>query len=169
MPFWKRFFSGRRSDYLDQAPIDTLVEQPRPSATRLGATPVITPWSTTRLITILQHFQSNPSATSSDEARLARQCLSQFWLQTPIDQLQNLYQSPVGDCYRLLLSCGLSEQLLLQEETAWRNYLSDRLSAHFNRPETCNILLGLMPYYPPGKMRVANPQQQIPNCSFVRT
>lgn len=163
MPFWKRLFIGRRFDYRDQAPIDTLVEQPRRSATRLGATPVITPWSTTRLIAILRQCQSDPSTSPIDEARLARQCLSQFWLQAPIDQLETLYQSPIGDCYRLLLSCGLSEQYLLQDEVTWRNHLADRLSVNFDRPETVNILLGLMPYFPPGKMRVADPQRQIPS------
>jgi hypothetical protein len=161
MSIWSRLFN-RRSVFASTPPLDTLVEEPRRSATRLGAEPLISPWSTTRLIAILRKAQNDPSPASLDDARLVRQCLSQFWLQAPVDQLESLYGSAIGECYRMLLACGLSEQPLYQEEESWRRTLADRLSVTFERPETPNILLGLMPYFPPGKMRVDDPQRQIP-------
>jgi hypothetical protein len=138
------------------------VEEPRQSATRLGAIPQITPWSTSRLSSILQTFQSNPTIHFSQEARLARQCLSQFWLQAPVDQLESFYTSGVGECFRLLLASGLAQLDLTREEQVWKDTLADRLAQAFSRPETTNVLLALMPYYPPGKMRVADPMTQIP-------
>jgi hypothetical protein len=161
MSIWSRLFN-LRSPYSSPPPLDTLVEEPRRSATWLGATPLISPWSTSRLIAILRRAQSDPTPLAFEEARLARQCLSQFWLQAPVDQLEFLYGSAIGDCYRLLLSSGLSEQPLLPEEQTWRRTLAERLSASFERPETPNLLLGLMPYFPPGKMRVEDPQRQVP-------
>lgn len=162
MSIWSRLFARSRPSEAVGPPIDSLVEEPRQSATRLGATPQITPWSTSRLSTILQTFQSNPSIHFSQEARLARQCLSQFWLQAPVDQLENFYTSGVGECFRLLLASGLAQLDLTREEQVWKKTLADRLALAFSRPETTNVLLALMPYYAPGKMRVADPMNQIP-------
>ena len=162
MSIWSRLFARSRPSQGGWPPIDSLVEEPRQSATRLGAIPQITPWSTSRLSSILQIFQSNPTIHFSQEARLARQCLSQFWLQAPVDQLESFYTSGVGECFRLLLASGLAQLDLTREEQVWKDTLADRLAQAFSRPETTNVLLALMPYYPPGKMRVADPMTQIP-------
>ena len=162
MSIWSRLFARSRPSQGGWPPIDSLVEEPRQSATRLGAIPQITPWSTSRLCSILQTFQSNPTIHFSQEARLARQCLSQFWLQAPVDQLESFYTSGVGECFRLLLASGLAQLDLTREEQVWKDTLADRLAQAFSRPETTNVLLALMPYYPPGKMRVADPMTQIP-------
>ncbi|MEB3168942.1 MAG: hypothetical protein VKK97_09455, partial [Synechococcaceae cyanobacterium] len=114
------------------------------------------------MTSIFQAFEGNPSASASQDARLARQCLSQFWLQAPVDQLELLYGSAVGDCFRVLLGSGLSQQPLTREEQEWRSTLAERLGTTFERPETINVLLALMPYYAPGKMRVADPMRQLP-------
>ena len=163
MSIWSRIFARSRPSESAWQPIDTLVEDPSRSATRLGAQPQITPWSTRRLSSILQTFQSNPSIQSSQEARLARQCLSQFWLLAPVDQLESLYSSPVGECFQLLLDSGLAQLDLAPEEKVWKTTLADRLAQGFTRPETINVLLALMPYYARGKMRVYDPIGQIPS------
>jgi hypothetical protein len=162
MSFWSRLF-GRSAAAVMAPPVsDPLVEEPRRSATRLGGTPLITPWSTTRLLGIFQEWQRNPSYGSLMEARLARQCLSQFWLSAPVDQLELLYRSPIGECYRQLLASGLARETLLPQEQGWKDTLAQRLATAFERPETTNVLLAAMPYFPSGKMRVADPLQQIP-------
>lgn len=143
-------------------PVDTLVDDPRRSATRLGGIPQITPWSTSRLVGIFQEWSRNPTYGSLMEARLARQCLSQFWLSAPVDQLEDLYTSAIGESYRVLLACGLAREALLPQEQGWKTVLSERLSTAFERPETTNVLLSAMPYFAPGKMRVADPLQQVP-------
>ena len=163
MSIWSRIFARSRPSEAAWPSIDTLVEDPCRSATRLGALPQITPWSTTRLSSILQTFQSNPSIHFSQEARLARQCLSQFWLLAPVDQLEALYTSPVGECFQLLLDSGLAQLDLTREEKVWKDTLSNRLAQVFTRPENTNVVLALMPYYARGKMRVADPTTQIPS------
>ena len=157
-----RFFGLERLPELNALPLDTLVDAPRSSATRLGAKPMISPWSATRLQRIFEDFERSPSFGSLTEARLARQCLSQFWLMAPVDQLEALYRSPIGECYRVLLAGPLAREALTQEEVVWRTTLSERLLSSFERPETTNVLLGLMPYFPPGKMRVSDPLKQVP-------
>lgn len=163
MSLWSRLFGRFSSSRLAPPSFDTLVEDPRHSATRLGGTPSITPWSSARLVGIFQDWQRQPTYSSLMEARLARQCLSQFWLSAPVDQLELLYRSPLGDCYRLLLSCGLTREGLLPQEQGWKDALAHRLATAFERPETTNVLLAAMPYFSPGKMRVADPLQQVPN------
>ena len=51
------------------------------------------PWSAMRLGGIFEDLTQNPGYTALMEARLARQCLSQFWLSAPVDQLEVLYRS----------------------------------------------------------------------------
>jgi hypothetical protein len=165
MSIWSRLLGRRRSlSTTDDSlpPVDTLVQDPRLSATRLGGTPTVTPWSASRLTGIFQALESNPTHPGLTEARLARQCLSQFWLGAPVDQLEVLYRSPIGDCYRVLLSGRLSREPLLPEEQAWKAALAQRLMTSFERPETTNVLLAAMPYFAPGKMRVADPLSQVP-------
>jgi hypothetical protein len=143
-------------------PVDTLVQDPRLSATRLGGIPNVTPWSAVRLMGIFQAFATNPTHVGMTEARLARQCLSQFWLVAPVDQLEVLYRSSIGECYRLLLAGRLAQEPLLPEEQVWKDSLAQRLITSFERPETTNVLLAAMPYFAPGKMRVADPLSQVP-------
>lgn len=165
MSLWSRLsrvFGSERQNEALSAPLDTLVEAPAASATRLGARPMITPWSATRLQRIFEDFERSPSFGSLLEARLARQCLAQFWLMAPVDQLEMLYRSPIGACYRVLLAGPLMLESLTPEEVQWRTSLSERLVSAFQRPETTNVLLGVMPYFAPGKMRVADPQTQVP-------
>lgn len=123
---------------------------------------MITPWSAARLQRIFEDFERSPSFGALMEARLARQCISQFWLIAPVDQLEGIYRSTIGVCYRTLLGGGLARESLTQEEVVWRSTLSERLLSSFQRAETTNVLLALMPYFAPGKMRVADPFSQVP-------
>jgi hypothetical protein len=166
MSLWNRLFgrsSASRADSFPPPALDTLVEDPRLSRTTLGGQPTVTAWSAARLAGIVQTYASHPSATSLYEARLVRQCLAQFWLMAPVDQLELLYGSPIGECYRQLLAGELARQPLLPQEQAWKDSLSLRLANAFERPETTNVLLAAMAYFPPGKMRVADPLSQVPD------
>lgn len=163
MSLWSRLF-GRRWSRQDRTlpSYDRLVDQPDTPGAGLGGTPQITPWSTSRLGGILQDWTQNPSYAALMDARLARQCLSQFWLMAPVDQLEALYRAPIGECYRQLLASGLARESLLAVEKQWKDVLTHRLATAFDRPETTNVLLAAMPYFPPGKMRVADPLNQVP-------
>lgn len=171
MSLWSRLFG--RSKALGQGPggpgfsgsdpRDTLVHDPRSAASAFAATPQVTPWSATRLTAIFQAYQANPNYGSLAEARMARHCLSQFWLVSPVDQLDVLYASPIGACYRTLIAGPLPQEELTPEERIWKDALAERLMISFERPETANVLLAAMPYFAPGKMRVADPLRQLPD------
>jgi hypothetical protein len=79
-----------------------------------------------------------------------------------VDQLEGLYRSPIGQCYRMLLKTGLSGQPLLNEEQGWRDGLARKLSRSMNRPESVNLLLAAMPYFERGKMRLLNATDVVP-------
>jgi hypothetical protein len=111
---------------------------------------------------IFQSFNQNPNPQTLLEAQGARHCLSRFWLAAPVDQLELLYRSPIGQCYRMLISGSMSTQPLLPEEERWKAELSQRMLSRFDRPETLCLLLAVIPYFPRGKMRVADPFRQIP-------
>jgi hypothetical protein len=122
----------------------------------------VTPWSATRLNVIFQDLSRTPTASLLVESRRARHCLSQFWLGAPVDQLEGLYRSAIGQSFRALLAGPLAAQPLEAAEINWRDGIARRLMENFDRPETTNLLLAVMPYFDRGKMRVANPLQQVP-------
>lgn len=164
MGIFSRLFSGGRLSWGGEAD-RALVDEPRqkrdPRRQR-AAEIELTPWSATRLASIFKDLQATPSAKVLGEARRARQCLSRFWLQAPVDQLEVLYRSPVGQCYRMLLKTGLAAQPLLTEEQLWRDGLAQKLSRCMNRPEGVNLLLAAMPYFERGKMRLLNATDLVP-------
>ena len=145
------------------ATMDTLVGDPGIAPLEMARRPQITPWSASRLSMIFRDFSHEPSAAHLAEARLARQCLSQFWLSAPIDGLELLYTSAVGNCYRQMIGTELSSQPLLRDEEAWRDDLSQRMLSGFGRPEMANILLAVMPYFRRGKMKVRSCEQNVPS------
>ena len=95
------------------------------------------------------------------EARRARRCLSQFWLHAPVDQLQGLYRSPIGQSYHDV-KAGL-EMPLLTEEQEWRDGIVRKLSRSMNRPGL-RTLLAAMPFFARGgKMRLMNATDVVPD------
>jgi hypothetical protein len=169
MSLWSRLF-GRRDTVSwgeskvekEGALLDTLVSDPGTVPIEMARRPQITPWSAARLGTIFLDFAHEATPTRLAEARLARQCLSQFWLSAPIDALELLYGSVIGNSYRQMISTELASQPLLREEEEWRDYLSQRLFSGFQRPEMANILLAVMPYFRRGKMKVRDCEQNVP-------
>ena len=139
----------------------SLVQAPqRGGASRAGMD--VTPWSATRLSAIFQDLSRTPTPGLLLESRRARHCLSQFWLGAPVDQLEGLYRSAIGQSFRALLAGPLPAQPLDAAEINWRDGIARRLMENFDRPETTNLLLAVMPYFDRGKMRVANPLEQVP-------
>lgn len=165
MGLWSRLFGGGKSSW--QSGDDrSLVDQPRRSGKGRQADPgqaiELTPWSATRLAGIFKDLQNAPNGRVLGEARRARQCLSRFWLQAPVDQLEGLYRSPVGQCYRMLLKTNLPSMPLLSEEQLWREGLTHKLSRSSTKPESVNLLLAAMPYFERGKMRLMNATDVVP-------
>ena len=127
-------------------------------------TPIeLTPWSATRLASIFQGFGREGSPVQLAHARQARQCLSRFWLQAPVDQLAMLYASPVGQCYRLMLSTNLASVEPSVEEKLWREGLARKMATCSGKPEIVNLLLALMPYCERGKLKLLNATETVPD------
>ncbi|MEB3264400.1 MAG: hypothetical protein VKJ66_08525 [Synechococcus sp.] len=170
MSLWSRLFGSPEKISWGEPPrsssqglsADTLLADPAAPRIEIGNRPHVQPWSAGRLSAIFLDYAHQPSPARLAEARLARQCLSQFWLSAPIDELELLYQSSIGNSYRQMISSDLSKQPLLREEEEWKNYLCQRLFSGFQRPETANILLAVMPYIRPGKMKVNQAEQVLP-------
>ena len=160
---WNRLMGrSKPSTWEFELPAGSPLREPEPIAQSHGVLPPITPWSASRVAAIFQQFNQQPNQQTLREAQGARHCLSRFWLAAPVDQLEVLYRSPIGQCYRMLFSGSLTAQPLLAEEERWKAELSQRLLTRFDRPETISLLLAVIPYFSKGKMRVADPLHQIP-------
>ena len=145
-----------------------LVEPPVPQVkppARLGIDTSLRlrPWSMARLASIFRDAQRYPTADSLQQARHGRHCLSCFWLSAPVDQLEEFYGGQLGDLQRSLLAGPLPQQALAADELQWRDQLAKQLKHHAEAPERLNVLLALMPYYPPMRMRMEDPLEQVPD------
>jgi hypothetical protein len=120
------------------------------------------PWSTARLAAIFAEVNRNPTVAPLMEARRARQALSKFWLHAPVDQLEPLYRSVIGQTYRTLVGGRLAELTLVLDEQQWRDAISQKLRDAAGKPEAANLLLAVMPYYARGSMRVSDPLRTVP-------
>ncbi|MEB3331066.1 MAG: hypothetical protein VKI83_01035 [Synechococcaceae cyanobacterium] len=140
------------------------VPLPAPASLGIDSTPVPFPWTVSRLERIIRGANARPSDPELLlQARHARYCLSRFWLGAPIDQLESLYASPIGQVQRLLLHGVLRAQPLAGDEAAWKQQLAQRLQDGFEVPERFNLLLAVMPYCDEGQMRLGQPAVQLPS------
>jgi hypothetical protein len=120
-------------------------------------------WSATRLATIFRQADRHPSEDSLLEARYARHCLSSCWLNAPVDLLEEWYSGSLGDLQRSLLEGPLPQQPLSPDELQWRDRLAQELEQRFEAPQRINLLLALMPYFPPLTLKVEDPLEQLPD------
>lgn len=122
----------------------------------------LVPWTTEQLIKIFEQLNRKPDDTSLAAARAARECLSRFWLAAPLDQLEILYAGGIGRAQRDLLTSILPLLPLDADEELWKATLTEYLLASFERHESINVLLALLPYYDRAGICVADPLNQIP-------
>ena len=139
------------------------VQIPPPLNVGIPLTTPTKPWSVARLAGLFREAQHQPSEPSLKAARLARHRLSQFWLSAPVDQLEALYTGAIGDLQRLQLSSGLGQQALAGDETAWRDQLAQRMTQPDALSQQLNLILALMPYTKPGKLKLGNPVETLPS------
>ena len=147
-------------------PINLLEEAPLqielPDQAGIDLTLVQRPWSVSRLNAIVRDAQRTPSASTLQAARQARHCLSSFWLVAPVDQLEELYAGAIGTLQRRLLEGPLPLQPLARDEQHWRDQLAARLTDTAQAAQQRNLLLALMPYFPPHSLTVADPIANLP-------
>ena len=119
-------------------------------------------WSVARLEALFWDAAQLPSPSSLQAARVARHRLSQFWLTAPVDQLELLYASPLGDLQRMLLEGPLPRQPLAEDERQWRELLAERMVQPAQHSRLLNLLLALMPYTSPDKFKLSQAETLLP-------
>ena len=141
----------------------TVAQVPAPERLGISLAMPAQPWSVSRLEGLFREAEHQPTALSLKAARLARHRLSVFWLSAPVDQLAELYASGIGDLQRQQLNSGLGQQTLASDEKIWR----DQLAAEMVKPEALsrqlNVILALIPYTKPGKLKLTDPIRSLPN------
>jgi hypothetical protein len=147
-----------RINLVEEAPLQLEL----PAQAGIDLTLVQKPWSVSRLGTIFRDAQRTPTAATLQAARQARHCLSCFWLVAPVDQLAALYGGDIGDLQRRQLEGPLPRQPLADDERQWRDQLAARLADSALASQQHNLLLALMPYFPPHSLTVAEPLESLP-------
>ncbi|MDM7937831.1 MAG: hypothetical protein QUV06_10270 [Cyanobium sp. CZS 48M] len=162
---------GRRHSTTSEAPLALPTTPAPPVVNRLVDTlpstdvdlPIeVVAWTVRRLQGIFSQLNESPNQQALEDGQAARLCFTRFWLTAPVDLLETLYEGPIGQAYRLMLSGVLPALPLNAEEQRWKTGLSQRLAKAFGSHETTNLLLAVMPYYDLNSMRVSDPLRQIP-------
>ncbi len=91
-----------------------------------------------------------------------RDALARFWLAAPDDLLPSLWASPLGDATKALVRQLTPHSSFTEEQVNLRNAIGQRLQAGFQQPLSIQLVLANWLYSPPGLMRIANPQQNLP-------
>ena len=143
------------------APTDLTISTPQRAG--LSSMAIPRPWSAARLRALFMAMEDQPSVSSDSAARIARHQLSRFWLESPVDQLECLYEGTLGDLQRLQLTGTLVHQDLALDEKQWRDQLLNRLDDSTWAAQRINLLLALMPYTKPRKLSVAEPLSTLPD------
>ena len=148
-------------------PIDLLgappISIPAPKRVGLDLSIPERSWSVARLEALFWDAAQLPSPSSLQAARVARHRLSQFWLTAPVDQLELLYASPLGDLQRMLLEGQLPRQPLAEDERQWRELLAERMVQPEQHSRLLNLLLALMPYTSPDKFKLSQAETLLPD------
>jgi len=91
-----------------------------------------------------------------------RDALAQFWLAAPDDLLPSLWASPLGEATKALVRQLHPQSSFTTEQVALRTAIGQRLQAGFQAPLALQLLLANWLFSPPGLMRIANPQANLP-------
>ena len=104
----------------------------------------------------------NAWTVSSAVAGNRRDELAQFWLAAPDDILENLWHSPVGDATRQLVAQLTSSTYFTPAQVELRERLARELQQGLQQPGAIKRMIANFLFSPPGKLRIANPQANLP-------
>ena len=92
-----------------------------------------------------------------------RDQLASFWLAAPEDLLPSLWSSLVGEVTKSMIRAMNTDTAFSSEQVAFRNSIGERLSSGLDAPGAIQLLLANFLYSPPGLMKIANAQSQLPD------
>ena len=123
--------------------------------------PVMQPWCIGDMLDQMRALVQH--ADDLTPLRHARHRLSLYWLASPSDHLQALYQGEFGALQRLCIEQLGQQSSLLSDEQIWRDQLQTLLQASVGSSAFLNYWLALMPYLRPGELRLDDPSAVIPS------
>ena len=91
-----------------------------------------------------------------------RDQLARFWLAAPEDLLPSLWSSPVGESTKALVRALTPQTSFTPDQVATREAIGARLQAGFQAPMAIQLLLANFLYSPPGLLKIANAESQLP-------
>ncbi|NJR21009.1 MAG: glycosyltransferase [Richelia sp. CSU_2_1] len=107
-------------------------------------------------------YNRNSSNTSViSELRQIRKQIADLWLKVPAENLENTYNSDMGNNYQTLLFSSFQTQPLLEEEQIFLQQLT-QVSKGLVHPQAINALIAAMLYFPPGTMRIPEARNRLP-------
>ncbi|HLO47165.1 MAG TPA: glycosyltransferase [Kamptonema sp.] len=116
-----------------------------------------------QLFDCVNRYEIDPTAESVvAELRQFRKQMADSLLNIPVEQLQIIYQSDVGEGYKALLGSGIVNQPLIENEQAFLKSLVAELGKGMGTPKAINHLLAAMLYCRPGQLRVQDANSCLP-------
>ncbi|MGD1936329.1 MAG: glycosyltransferase family 4 protein [Cyanophyceae cyanobacterium] len=112
-------------------------------------------------LNVYEHTPQDPSTIAI--LREMRKQVAQFWLNSPADALETLYNSSLGGAYQQLLHSGFQQNPLTDDEQQLLQGLTQAVSQGLEQPGGVNALLGVMLYFPPDKMQVRDAENRLPS------
>ena len=83
------------------------------------------------------------------------------WLAAPEDLLPSLWSSPIGEATKEMIRSLKSDTVFAPEQVSLRNSIGERLS-QVCKPMAIQLLLVNFLYSPPGLLKIANAEEQLP-------
>jgi len=127
--------------------------------------PVLSPEFLNLLIGCANLYDIDPSnASMVSQLRTIRRQLADFWINTPADQLKNVYQGELLRGQRAILGSGFKKEPLNPDEGLFLQQVIAELNqkAAANPADALNYLLAAMLYLLPDKLKIGNAQNTLP-------
>jgi FkbM family methyltransferase len=96
------------------------------------------------------------------ELRQLRKQLADFWILTPPEKLQSLYQSDLNKAYYALLRSGIVKESMLEAEKTFFTSLITEVSKGMTESNSMNYLLAILLYCRPGQLKVQDANTSLP-------
>lgn len=124
---------------------------------------LLTPQILNRMFGCLNLYQIDPSdRTTITELIQLRKQLSEYLLNTTVQELETLYQSEMGKAYQAFLKSGLQKEPINPSDQSFLQQLTQQ-GVGLTNPKAIHALMAAMLYYPPGTMKVQNYRDRLPN------
>ena len=92
-----------------------------------------------------------------------REELANFWLSAPDDSIESLWGSLAGEATRELIAQLTPTTYFSDEQIALRNRMGAFLQKGLQQPGAIKTLIANFLFSPPGQLRIANPEANLPN------